>query len=301
MDFKNRETFLPTKETLRKYLSTNKEDFNVGGSTQKPLISDSGISADLLWVCLVGIIEMLGFVLTIVGGAKRSSSFLTMAILAIVVIIVFDIVFGMWLHRNKGRDNWIEAKKPTVSVDQRNELERYKNNTQDRIIVFVLIVFLILIAMFKSVALFMMHPFTGITIYIPISLLFLLASYIHIRHTGNVLAHRKTQKGILRDYKNSKNLNDDITGTKYFNTTTPLRDLPLKAGFHRIDKTQEYNEEERGFHYALSIKRLMTDDEAILLGISQTNENQTKIFKTCREYQFDIVNKPKGAPDLNKE
>lgn len=297
MNFKNRETFLPSKETLKKYLGVRKEEHTIGGSPEKPLLSDSGISSDSVWVYLVVAIEILGFILTIIGGAKRSQTFLFVAIGAIALIILFDIVAGIKLHKNVARNTWVDAKIPDVKQDIQQQLRADKNSGE--ITKFLLMVGLVIIALFKTVALFFMHPFPGITMYIPMALLFLLAAYIHINHTGYFLAYKKTQRGIDKDYKefigvNSDNLEENSIN-KRISTHTPLRDLPLKAGFHRIEKNPNNEEHEEGKHnYIIKMHKLITDDEAIMLCGGQTPENQRVIFKKCRERQFELINVPSG-------
>ena len=304
MDFKNRETFLPSKETLKKYLGTRKEEHTVGGSSEKPLLSDIGISTDSMWVYLVVVIELLGFVLTIIGGAKRSQTFLFISIGAIILIILFDIVAGIKLHKNVARDVWIDAKIPEVGKDDQEQLRNDKE--KGKIGKFFLIVGLIIIALFKTVALFFMHPFPGITMYIPMSLLFMLAAYIHIYHTGYFLAYKKTQAGIEKDYKNfiksqNKKLDQDIVHLR-ISTHTPLRDLPLKAGFHRIYENENTEEHIKGKHnYIIKLHKLITDDEAITLCGGQNPENQRIIFKECRKRQFELINIPPGITNLQND
>jgi hypothetical protein len=297
MDFKNRETFLPSKETLKKYLGTRKEEHTIGGSPEKPLLADSGISTDSVWVYLVFAIEFLGFILTIIGGAKRSQTFLFISIGAIILIILFDIVAGIKLHKNVARDVWIDAKIPDVSQDVQQQLRNDKN--EGKIIKFFLVSGLVIIALFKTIALFFMHPFPGITMYIPMALLFLLASYIHIYHTGYFLAYKKTQAGIDKDYKtfigSGSGDIDENSINKRISTHTPLRDLPLKAGFHRIEENSNVEEHEEGkYNYIIKMHKLITDDEAIMLCGGQNPENQRVIFKKCRERQFELINVPSG-------
>jgi len=297
MDFKNRETFLPSKETLKKYLGTRKEEHTIGGSPEKPLLSDSGISTDSVWVYLVIAIEFLGFILTIIGGAKRSQTFLFISIGAIILIILFDVVAGIKLHKNVARDIWIDAKIPDVKQDVQQQLRNDKND--GKIIKFFLVSGLVIIALFKTIALFFMHPFPGITMYIPMALLFLLASYIHIYHTGYFLAYKKTQAGIDKDYKvfigSGSGDIDENSINKRISTHTPLRDLPLKAGFHRIEENLNKEEHEDGkYNYIVKLHKLITDDEAIMLCGGQSPENQRVIFKKCRERQFELINVPSG-------
>jgi len=282
-----------------KYLATRKEEHIVGGSPEKPFISDTGVSKDSFWVYLAFAIEFMGFVLTIIGGAKRSSSFLITALAAIILIIIFDIVAGIQLHRNVARNTWLEAKIPDVSYDLQ---QQYRSNMgKGRIKNYFFMVFLIIIALFKSAALFLMHPFPGVTLYIPMAMLFLLAAYIHIAHTGYFLAYKKTQKGIDKDYKDfiataPSSSNSELEYiSQPFNTHTELRDLPLKAGFHRIEKSNEKCNEPGDFTYVFKINKLLTDNEILMLGASQSRENQTIIFRKGREYQFNIVNVPDGA------
>jgi len=303
MNFNNRETFLPSKESLKKYLSTRKEEHTVGGSSEKPLISDSGTSSDSIWVYLVFAIEFLGLVLTIVGGAKRSQIFLFVALGAVILIIIFDIVAGIQLHRNVARNIWIDAKIPDVNRDKQQQYKQDREN--GKIGNFLLIIGLIIIALFKTIALFFMHPFPGITMYIPMALLFLLASYIHIYHTGYFLAYKKTQQSINKDYKkiiasNIQDIEENVIN-KRINTFTPLVDLPLKSGYHRIEENLDKPHQENGkYNYLIKIHKLITDDEALMLCNGQSSDNQRTIFKKCRERQFELINVPSGITNFNK-
>jgi len=168
---------------------------------------------------------------------------------------------------------------------QRLRIESSNGKSQD--ILFKILI--ILIGIFKFVAVMALGVTRNPFFFIPIAILYAFVCYVHITHTGYYLAYENTEKMLKKQY--------DLYGTQGIHAARTLRHafstanqihLPVKIGDIEIRENPVMQDGSGNFHYILETKGILIDDDIPLLINGQQPNVQDIIALECRKHQLNM-------------
>ncbi len=284
MDIPFKPDFQPTSQTLRKWLSTRKTPINFNGIQIPAYFSDTGNSADSNWFWIAVIGEVTGIIMTFYGGFRNGGVFIWLAMLGILAFVFCDFFFAVLLHRKKAVECELKSRRFIIGDSNKPEIVKIqKELEQGKLLDFFLQVGIIFIGLFKTIAIVLLGVFNNITLYVPFLIIYLIVSYIHLKHTGYFFAYLSTEKGIQDDFKKfaeGENLAKSSTHSISFNTRLNGH---MKHGSHEIVFDREENGE---FKYDIHIKGVLTDEDIIFLLNAQNQSDKLILFKEMRDIQL---------------
>lgn len=181
------------------WLATRKE--NIQGTEHPGFFQTVNFSTDRNWVIMATFIEIVAIIVTIQGGLVRGGTYLIIAIAAVLLFVFFDYIGAKLHHSPISKKQEYRCKLALVedlqnsneSIGIRDELNRKSQKKTGGI---VLIVFS---AILKLVALFLLGTMGFIFLGIMV-VLYVLAVYIHLNHTGYFLAEMSVRKQIGKQH-----------------------------------------------------------------------------------------------------
>ncbi len=289
MHIPDKTDFQPSAETLKKWLATRKPTLTVGGLPVPSYFNDSGNSSDTTWIWVAVIGEFLGLGATVYGGTKSGGLFMFLAILAIVLFIILDVVFAKWLHRNEADKCQLQSVRLLKDDSKKQEIADLNNKLEKgKLLDYFLETLIILIALLKVVGIVVLGLFNHIGLYIPFAIIFLIVAYVHIKHTGYWLAYRSTENSIASEYKKFANGGFEAKNAEQLVTTqSTLRNVPIKHAPHEIVANTDAKEGE--YKYVIKAKGVLTDNDIVNLIQGQEDGNKIALFKASRQLQLESI------------
>jgi hypothetical protein len=106
----NRLNFEPSTNSLTKWLGTKKPGFTAGNNMPMPgFFVDDATDTDTRYFWIAIAIEIIGGIITIIGGAKKSSFFLFISVVGVLLAIILDIFFANKLHANVPKKTYLKS------------------------------------------------------------------------------------------------------------------------------------------------------------------------------------------------
>jgi hypothetical protein len=292
MHIPDKTDFQPSAETLKSWLATRKPTISVGGFTVPGFFIDNGNSGDTTWIIIAVFGELLGLAATIYGGMKSGGLFMVLAILAVVLFIVLDVVFAKWLHRNEADKCILESKKLLKDDNAKKDIADLNNKLdKGKFADFMFQTGIILIAVLKVFGIVILGLFNHISLYLPFAIIFIIVAYVHIKHTGYWLAYRTTEKKISKEYKQFANGQFEARNAEQpVATNSELRNIPIKYNPHEIIYDPDPKQSKDGeYYYVVKTKGVLTDNDIVNLITGQTDGNKMLLFKKCRQLQLESI------------
>ncbi|WP_298370314.1 hypothetical protein [uncultured Lutibacter sp.] len=284
---KDKSLFKPS-DIRKTWLGTRKKQ--IEGTKHPGFYQTTDFNIDKRWVYFVAAIELAAIIVTIYGGIVRGGMFLIGAIIAVILFIAFDIV-GSNLHHKPIS----EKQESKCKLALLNELDESMRPQRLSILTDLNIkssikswgIFLIIFsAVLKLVALFLLGTLGFVYIGI-MTVLYMIAIYIHINHTGFYLAEKNTEREIKKqhslwlEYNRLKRIGDGTNEAKSENHKGKNYDIkaPQKGGFisqyklwnHKDDvpfelKIEDHKllfdrKEDNFYHYEFITRGIFTDDD----------------------------------------
>lgn len=259
--------------------------------------SDTGNGVDSTWFFIACFIELIGLVLTIGGGLKFGGVYLIFATLSIIMFVFCDFFFAILLHRKKA--NICKTKTLLLLTNDNNAatIARLKLDLEKgKLLDILLISGIILFAIFKIIAVVLLGVFNSLILYLPVAIIYFIAAYIHIMHTGYFFAYRATQSKINKEYLEFAN--GEHKANIYRQPVvleSKLRDLPIKHYPHEIiqDLNNPNDANNPGkHHYLIVAKGVLEDSDITSLIAGQDAPAKIALFKACRELQVQSYGIP---------
>lgn len=292
MHIPDKSDFQPSAETLKNWLGTRKPEITVGGFSVPGFFIDNGNSADTTWVFIAMFGELLGLAATVYGGMKSGGIFMVLAILAVALFIVLDVVFAKWLHRNEADKCIIKSKRLLKDDSQKQAIASLNSKIEKgKMADFFFQTGIILIAFLKIIGIVVLGLFNHISLYLPFAIIFLIVAYVHVKHTGYWLAYRDTEKRIEKEHQKFAN-GDFIANISEQPVIAPseLRNIPAKHNPHEILVDSEIKIKKEGeFYYVIKAKGVLTDNDVVNLINGQSDGNKLALFKACRQLQLESI------------
>lgn len=283
MHIPNRESFLPSKPTLRRWLATRKPHYNISGAQFPGFFSDTGNGQDTLWFisAILGETACLG--LTLYGGASSGGEYFIAALIFVVLFIICDIFFALKLHRNHAKHT--ETRSLMLLANSQVDTARLEHELKrGRFTDLMLQLGMFLMAVLKLFALLLVSALgSNIIVYIPVLVIFTAVAYIHIYHTGYFLAYIFAEKAMQSDYKLFAAGKCLAETNKYtFKINGELEGLPLYSSQHKIVAG------ENGL-YEMCVKGIVTDEDVTGFIGGQHPAMKILLFKALREFQLTQI------------
>lgn len=312
MDIIDKQNFQPTNEVLRKWLETRKVDFHsIAGNRFKPFFTDSGVKEDRFWFRLAMTIELAGLLATIYGGLKSGGIFALIAIFIVFGLVILDLVVAKLIHKNEGQLVFFRAEAEQTGFFNPSNKTAFQTilkekEKKDKTTKIIWLIVLIIMALFKLAAIFLLGTFNEPVIYYIFFALYMVVVYVHYKHTGYYMAYSGLfgiVKGVTnlmnkehKIYSIAKTQGDSETINNYapkkhsdvFYTQEPLDNIPIehKMG-HKIVSVDISESTSKGKHkYNFIAHGVLTDQEIIDMTNGQDDKNITNIFMTGRKLQL---------------
>jgi hypothetical protein len=284
MDIPFKTDFQPTNQTLRKWLSTRKTPINFNGIQIPAYFSDTGNSADSNWFWIAVLGEVTGIIMTVYGGFSNGGVFIWLAMIGILAFVFCDFFFAVLLHRKKGVECELKSRRFILGDSNKTEIVKIQKELEKgKILDFFLEVGIIVIGLFKTLAIVLLGVFNSITLYIPFLIIYLIVSYIHLKHTGYFFAYLSTEKGIHDDFEKFADGENLAKKSIHPISFKALLNGYMKHGSHEIEF---YKEENGVFKYNININGVLTDEDIIFLLNSQNQSDKLILFKEMRNIQL---------------
>lgn len=303
MNIQDRNVFQPSSNALNQWLSTRKPEHVIAGYNAPGFFHDIDYSKDASWFAFAMVGEIIGFILTILGGMRSGGIFLIIAVTTVIVFIILDIAFARLLHQDKAEKCKIRSLKILLpdndqkSVSKRNQYDLQLKSGKSR--KFFLCFLIILIALAKAAGIILLGVFNSLVIYIPIIVIFFLIAFAHINYTGYFLAYKQTQDTINREHKEFA-MTDDKHRTQVLEhtikTINPLNfannSTEIVHGTHKIYRKSSNQD---GNEYTIRVNGVLTDSDVLALISNQNQSNQIELFRACRQLQLTILSVSGGG------
>ncbi len=312
----NKEYFQPSNEVLRKWLETRKVDFfSLANQRVMPFFSDVGVKEDRFWFMLAMAVELAGLSATIYGGLNVGGKIALIAILIVFGLVILDLVVAKLIHKNEGELVLLRAEAEKVGFNEPSKKHVLQvildeKRKKDRLWKLIWLVVLIIMALIKLGAIFLLGTFNEPVVYYIFFALYMVVVYVHYRHTGYYLAYSGLLgivKGVTnlmsKEYKifaDAEARGNTEVAEKYkpenfsqvFSTTEPLNNIPIKHKSGHIidyaDKADEKRQIGEGEHkYKFISHGVITDQEIIDMTNGQENKNKLNIFMAGRTIQLE--------------
>lgn len=319
----NKSSFSPDKEARDKWLSTRKS--RIEGTTHPGYFQTVNYSIDTNWVILVAIIELTAAGVTIYGSIFKGLGYMIVALVAVAVFIGLDIIGANWHHyhikekrKSKGKLSVVEYdikfknfyKDSIESLkDKRVGYETDLNEKSQR--KFWGTIMIIFSALLKLGALFAFSTL-NFTFIIIMVVLYIIAVYIHLNHTGYYMAENRTKKAFEKQHRHWRDLQkletkgetppsnhkgkelvvrDSINSTIKINKKIWRHDDNANGETINVeDHKIEFEFFNNGLYtYAISTKGILTDDD-IKSFINVGKEIDSEIIAMeCLRHQTDKI------------
>jgi hypothetical protein len=313
-NIKDNSLFKPS-DIRKTWLGTRKKQ--IEGTKHPGFYQTTDFNIDKRWVYFVAAIELAAIVVTIYGGMVRGGMFLIGAIIAVVLFIAFDIVGSNWHH--KPISDKQESKCKLALLNENDESKRSERlsiltdlNIKSSIKSWG--IFLIIFsAILKLLALFLLGTLGFVYIGI-MTVLYIIAIYIHINHTGyylseiNTIREIKKQHGLWLEYNRLKRIGggeneakaENHRGKKFEIKTDEKSDFIsyFKLWNHKDDVSFELKIENHKllfdkkegdkYHYELITKGVFTDDDVKAFLNIGNQINREEIALHCLNHQLKI-------------
>ncbi len=319
---RDKQNFQPSNEVLRKWLETRKVDFfSLANRRVMPFFSDVGVKEDKFWFMLAMAVELAGLTATIYGGLRVGGKIALIAILIVFGLVILDLVVAKLIHKNEGELVLLRAEAEKVGFSEPSKKHALQaildaKIKKDRIWKIFWLVILIIMALVKLGAIFLLGTFNEPVVYYIFFALYMVVVYVHYKHTGYYLAY----SGLLGIVKGVTNLmskeykifaeaeaqgKTEITEkfkpeqpSQVFRTSEPLNNIPIKhKSGHVIDAFKANNTKEDSNligegenKYTFTAHGVLTDQEIIEMTNGQEKENVINIFMAGRTIQLEKYN-----------
>ncbi|MDP2692579.1 MAG: hypothetical protein Q8O88_02980 [bacterium] len=203
--------FSPNKDARDKWLYSRKS--RIEGTTHPGYFQTVNYSTDKNWVWMVVFIELAAAGVTIYGGITKGLVFMLIALGAVALFIVFDIVGANFHHSPVKEKRKSKCSLSVVDYQIKNNLNNpsekqgwenkkvgYETDLDKKSVKKTAGVILIIFsALIKLVALFALSTL-NFTFIIIMVVLYMIAIYIHLNHTGYFLAELRTKKEFKKQH-----------------------------------------------------------------------------------------------------
>jgi hypothetical protein len=305
----NRFEFKPSPETLEKWSSTRKSPYKIGKTELPGYFQTSGYSTDSVWVALVGGIELLAILTTLMGGLSKGGIWLLISIIGALGFVVLD-YFGARLHhikkgfKRKTINNMRVAEDSGVREGLAYELKKTEILPMSGVFFILFCAFLKVAAVFLLVA-------VGLHLTVIFTLLYVVAIYIHLKHTGYWLAERTVIKLIKKNHKEwaknkiiesnvAKNQDRETNDNNIkkadwiFETSEELSLQNNTNGSEKIHfisfiKEKNGNGQAKKYEYGIYTNGILIDEDITELAKGQTTEMKEVIALACLNTQLQLT------------
>jgi hypothetical protein len=283
-EIKDAHSFKPN-QIKELWLATRKETLQ--GTEHPGFFQTIGYTTDRNWVIISSIIELAAIFITIQGGIIRGGWYLVAAIAAVLLFVFFDYIGAKLHHSPISHKQEYKCKLALVDDDDnsqniiigiRSELNRKSQRKTGGTILIILSAILKLLALFLLGT--MGFVFLGI-----MTVLYILAVYIHLNHTGYFLAEISTRKEInkqhsrWREYNRLINTGDKAKAQNHKGANYVIPNIYEKNTYinkkslwdHRIEENKKINvgnhyleflrKENDNYIYEIGTRGILTDNE----------------------------------------
>jgi len=313
--------FFEPNQIKKIWLSTRKE--NIPGTDHPGFFQTVGFTTDKTWFYIVCAIELAAIFITIQGGALRGFLYLIIAIAAVVIFVFFDFIGAKLHHDPISLKQEKKCELSILKIKKKNENEKKDILEEKKVGILDEInskssrklwgtALIIISAVLKLVALFLLGTMGFVFLGI-MTLLYILAIYIHLNHTGYFIAEYNTKRKInkqnakWRNYNRWLKNNDEAKALRTGGEQYVIPETPKK--FDIESEIQLWNHEEKGnreivvgnhkliylkesnnqFTYELQTKGILTDYDVRQFLSTGNRIDRKKVALHLLEKQMELA------------
>ena len=299
--YDNATKFMPSKDTLYKWLKTRKSELGV-----KPgLFETIDSSTDQLWAFIALLIEFTALGLTLYGAwvkyvaDPKKLSLMILAGILVLLFIVFDYI-GILLHIHDETERVIVKNKIRITKDLTALNTLHLSLQKVSLRRFASYLLLLLSALLKIFALLAFVGKSPLLILI-LTLFYLVVIYIHSQHTGYFLSHLQFNSAVKKEQlewldATSKGLPSPFSvsqsGQTIFSVNRPLFPIENQVwqnNGQKITFRQKTNSEDGSvnFEYVLSCEGCLWDEDILRLIGHFNPHHHAAIIENCIKLQLN--------------